>query len=56
VAALSLSDTRSRSEERLAICRACPFLFKPTMTCKKCGCFMRAKTLLNHVECPEGKW
>lgn len=58
MAALSQSDTRTRSQERLAICRQCPFLFKPTMTCKKCGCFMRIKTLLPEgaVSCPEGKW
>lgn len=54
----SASATRSRSQARLDICRQCEFLFKPTMTCKKCGCFMRIKTLLPEgtVHCPEGKW
>jgi hypothetical protein len=52
---LSSSTTRSPSE-RLEVCRACPFIFAPTMTCKKCGCFMRVKTHLKSASCPEGKW
>ena len=42
--------------ERLDVCRGCPFLFKPTYTCKKCGCFMAAKTWLVAAGCPEDKW
>jgi len=41
---------------RLEICKACPFLIKSTTQCKKCGCFMQAKTKLKHAECPVGKW
>lgn len=54
--ALSLSDTRSRSQARLEVCAACPRLFKPTMTCKACGCFLRIKTLMPDQTCPEDKW
>jgi hypothetical protein len=44
------------SEERLNICLGCEHLYKPTKTCKKCGCFMEAKTKLFRSKCPIGKW
>jgi hypothetical protein len=31
-------------------------LIKLTSQCKKCGCFMEAKTKLPNAECPIGKW
>lgn len=43
-------------EERMAICLACPELIKLTKQCKKCGCFMEAKTKLPNASCPLGKW
>jgi hypothetical protein len=43
-------------EERMAICLQCPELIKLTKQCKKCGCFMEAKTRLPNAECPLGKW
>lgn len=43
-------------KERLDICKQCEHYFKPTGTCKKCGCFMRVKTTLSFTECPIGKW
>lgn len=42
--------------ERFEICKACPELIKLTKQCKKCGCFMAAKTKLIGAECPLGKW
>ncbi len=42
--------------ERLNICKQCPQLIKLTSQCKKCGCFMDAKTKLPNAECPLGKW
>lgn len=51
-----MGDARTMSKERLAICAGCPKLFRPTMTCKSCGCFLRIKTLLASQTCPEGKW
>lgn len=46
-------DTR---ELRYDVCKGCPRLFKPTRTCKECGCFMAAKTWLKNADCPLGKW
>jgi hypothetical protein len=43
-------------KERFAICEGCEHLFKLTATCKKCGCFMRAKVKLRGSECPIGLW
>jgi hypothetical protein len=43
-------------KERYSICKACPELIKLTKTCKKCGCFMAAKTKLTGATCPLGKW
>lgn len=44
------------AEDRLAICKACPELIKLTTQCKKCGCFMAAKTKLKGAACPLEKW
>lgn len=52
---LTLASTEI-SEGRLAICKECPSLQQPLMTCKECGCFMLAKTKLKNVSCPLGKW
>jgi len=43
-------------EERYDICKSCPHFVEVTSTCKKCGCFMAAKTYLSSAECPVGKW
>lgn len=45
-----------QGEARYAICKACPELIKLTKQCKKCGCFMVAKTKLEAATCPLGKW
>ena len=42
--------------KRFDICKACPELIKATHQCKKCGCFMIAKTKLLAATCPIGKW
>ena len=44
------------SNERYSICKSCPELIKLTKQCKKCGCFMVAKTKLQLATCPLGKW
>ena len=41
---------------RINICNDCDRLFKPTGTCKDCGCFVNAKTWLKGATCPRGKW
>lgn len=44
------------AKSRLNICNGCEHLIKLTKTCKKCGCFMTAKTKLKNATCPVGKW
>lgn len=49
----------SVKEERMAICRACPFFNETnpkSPTCNKCGCFLDIKTGWASEKCPEGKW
>lgn len=41
---------------RYEICLQCPELIQVTKQCKKCGCFMAAKTKIEHATCPLGKW
>jgi hypothetical protein len=52
--------TKKSSEElatvRMGLCNTCPELIKLTKQCKKCGCFMSAKTKLQSATCPIGKW
>ena len=43
-------------EDRLAICKTCIYYFKPTGTCKDCGCFMKLKARLAPMECSQKKW
>ena len=43
-------------EDRIAICRDCIFYFKPTGTCKDCGCFMKIKARLAPMGCSQKKW
>jgi hypothetical protein len=44
------------ADTRMSTCNACPELIKITSQCKKCGCFMSAKTKLESAKCPIGKW
>jgi|TARA_R110001592_G_scaffold45804_3_gene146182 hypothetical protein len=57
----------SEAKYRLEMCKGneeyypCDSYFKLTGTCKKCGCFVKAKTKVykrgNHIEkCPLNKW
>lgn len=41
---------------RYNTCLGCDRLFKPTKTCRECGCFVNRKTWLKDAECPLGKW
>lgn len=50
---------------RMSICKACPlyknkilgvFKTEKYARCGSCGCFVRLKTQLIGMECPEGKW
>lgn len=56
---LNSNEPRSEEEEsnsRFDICKSCPELISLTSQCKKCGCFMKAKTKLKNASCPIGKW
>ena len=44
------------AEYRLKICQTCEFFKVNGSRCKKCGCFMKAKTTLEMAKCPVGKW
>lgn len=48
--------TEDIRQARYDICLQCPRLFKPTRTCKECGCFMALKTWLKDAHCPLGHW
>ena len=41
---------------RLEVCRDCDEYFKPTGSCKVCGCFMRIKASMGVMECPKQYW
>lgn len=48
--------SKEKKEERYSICKSCPEFIKLTSQCKKCGCFMAAKTALEQATCPLNKW
>lgn len=48
--------TKQISDYRYNICKGCEHFISKTTTCKKCGCFMIAKTKLKNARCPVGKW
>ena len=55
------NPNQPRSQEdlvnsRLKICRGCEFFRPKTETCRKCGCFMKLKTMLENAKCPIDKW
>ena len=43
-------------KDRIEICKSCVYYFKPTGTCKDCGCFMKLKARLAPMSCSQGKW
>lgn len=43
-------------KKRMSICESCDKLYKPTYTCKACGCFMNVKTWMGDQKCPLNKW
>jgi hypothetical protein len=50
------NERNKKAKERLEICNSCEHLDKTMVTCKKCGCFMKLKTLFPDSKCPEEKW
>jgi hypothetical protein len=47
---------KEEAARRYDICKQCDRLYKPTMTCKECGCFMKIKTKIKFASCPLRKW
>lgn len=45
-----------QASKRYNICESCEHFFTLTTQCKKCGCFMKAKTKLENAKCPMSKW
>ena len=43
-------------EDRMAICKACVYYFKPSGQCKRCLCFMKVKSRIASQECPQKYW
>ena len=43
-------------DDRIEICNSCEELMKGTMRCKKCGCFVHVKALVENMHCPLDKW
>lgn len=50
------TDNENWRWERASICNNCDRLFKPTWTCRECGCFMKIKTKIFSAHCPLHKW
>lgn len=48
--------TKEIRDHRYGTCASCEHIFKPTHTCKKCGCFMALKTWITDATCPIGAW
>lgn len=48
--------SQDTQQMRMSLCRACPDYNSGTTQCRRCGCFMSAKTKLRHGSCPIGKW
>ena len=48
--------TEEEANVRLDICKSCEHFTSLTTQCKKCGCFMKAKTRLPNAACPIEKW
>jgi len=42
--------------QRLDVCYSCNEFNKTLKTCKKCHCYMPAKTMFASASCPENKW
>lgn len=47
--------TKQTAQKRLSICQPCSQRTSIN-TCKKCGCLLVAKTLVEDESCPLGKW
>lgn len=51
---VNVSD--SVKEERMNICKSCPFFNSANTTCNQCGCYLEEKTKWASEKCPLDKW
>lgn len=51
---VNVSD--SVKEERMNICKSCPFFNSSNTTCNQCGCYLAEKTKWASEKCPIDKW
>jgi len=42
--------------DRMSICKECVYYFKPTGSCKVCMCFMKIKSRIAVMGCPQKYW
>lgn len=51
-----LSEDDEIVKDRLKTCEECEHYIKMLSLCKKCGCVIRFKVLLEVADCPLKKW
>lgn len=49
-------NTIAIAKERYTICLSCPYRNTLLDNCKRCGCYLPAKTRTLGASCPIGKW
>lgn len=52
----NLNLSENDANNRLSICKQCPFFENNSQRCSKCGCYLSVKTYLKAERCPIGKW
>ena len=50
------TERNKKAKERMQICETCEHLERNLYVCKKCGCFLKGKTMFPNSSCPIGKW
>ena len=48
--------THEDYNDRISICRACPFLNYKDDICQECGCYIKIKARLKVEDCPQNYW
>ena len=48
--------SQEKIDERLSLCRECPFFDSEKIKCKHCGCPLISKTKWETSSCPIGRW
>jgi hypothetical protein len=46
----------TKYEDRIAICKTCPFYISSIAACRACGCSLMVKARLKWFTCKKGKW